>query len=469
MTRRRLAVGGLPPGWSCPVAEPVGVDVIRFLRPGRIARSARETWLVDESWPVAARLGDDEPMTLVAWPWPESRVDPEIDRVVVADGVGFVVAEGGQVAWVRRDSCTVAQVEGQMMLAAADPENAWFADRSVIDLGDPPEPPPPLPPGRIIAVRRDGSRTVVNTPAPVNAIGIRDADVWVTIAEAPLAHPGGHGSWSFEYPSSVLRVARDNLLADGLEGAQLANGDVPATGRSSSYSWTWLEDDPDTVLHYGVPAGGLVWWVGAPPAEDKINRRVVAVGHDPDTGRPLVRVDLGRGLVGDVQAMGNELWVTVARRRFLAVPADHGVEVLAVSASGAAHTVHSPASIDISQFAPPLRRPPDDEIDAHVEKVRQKFDHLESFWHGQDGATSALSEGLTDPSVSVEGEWPDARVVVTMRHRRRPGLVIRRTLPLFDEGGSPIEHEYADIDLMEDLDTNYLAPADEAVDGVLDT
>ena len=291
----------------------------------------------------------------------------------------------------------------------------------------------------------------------------------MTIAEPPLASAGGHGSWTFEYPSSVLRVARDTLLADRLEGATPATGDVPATGLSRPYSWTWLEDDPDTVLRYGVRADGLIWWVGVPPAEDKIDRRVIAVGHDPDTGRPRVRVDLGPGLVRDAQAIGTELWLTVARRRFLAVPRDHGVEVLAVSASGAAHTMHSPASVDISQFAPPLRRPPDDQIHAHIDEVRHKFDRLESFWRSPDGATSPLSDGLTDASISAEGEWPDARVVVTLRHRRRPGLVLRRTLPLFDDGGFPIDHEYADIHLMEDLDTNYLAPADEAVDGILDT
>jgi hypothetical protein len=47
--------------------------------------------------------------------------------------------------------------------------------------------------------------------------------------------------------------------------------------------------------------------------------------------------------------------------------------------------------------------------------------------------------------------------------------VLRRTLPLFDDAGWPVEHQYDAIHLMEDLDTNYLAPADEAVDGVLDT
>jgi hypothetical protein len=230
-----------------------------------------------------------------------------------------------------------------------------------------------------------------------------------------------------------------------------------------------MEYAPDTVLRYGVRAGGLIWWAGALPSESKIDRRVIVIGHDPATGQPARRVDLGLGLVGDVQAIGDELWLTVARRRFLAVPRDRGVEVMAVSASGAVRTVQGPGSLDISQYTPALRRPPDEQIYDHIDTIRRKFDHLASFWHSPASAISPLSDGLSDASVSVEGKWPNACLVVMMRHRQRPGLILRRTLPLFDDRGSPIDHGFADIHLMEDLDTNYLAPAEEAVDGVLDT
>lgn len=143
--------------------------------------------------------------------------------------------------------------------------------------------------------------------------------------------------------------------------------------------------------------------------------------------------------------------------------------MLAVVASGAVRTIHSADSIDISRFAPVVRRPLQEQIRKHIDEVRHRFDHLDTFWRSEDSTSRALSRGLSDPSVSVEGEWPDVRVVVTLRHQRRPGLLLRRTLPLFDETGTPIGHKYADMDLMEDLDTNYLAPADEAADGVLDT
>lgn len=440
----------------------------RFLRPGRLVRSGGATWLVDESWPVAAAINDDGSTSVLAWSWQYTRISSELDHAAVADGVGIVVRDGEQVAWLRQDGNRLAPIDGDLMLAAADPDTAWFVDRSFVDPGRPPASPPPLSPGRIVALGYDGSRTQLDTFAPVNAIGIRGGEVWVSLAEPPLAHPHGHG-WSFEYPRSVVRVSKEALLADGLAGAVPATGQIPTTAHPRPSAWSWLEEEPATVLRYGERAGGLVWWAGTPHGGDAIERRVVVVGHDPETGQPAVRVDLGRGLVRDVQPVGDELGLALARRRYLAVPCDRGVDVLAVSASGAVRTIHSVDSIGISRYAPRLHRPPQQEIRKHIEDVRHRFDHLDAFWRSEDGTTSPLSRGLSDPSVSVEGEWPDARVVVTVRHRRRPGLVLRRTLPLFDETGAPIDHEYADIHLMEDLDTDYLAPAEEAVDGVLDT
>lgn len=264
-----------------------------------------------------------------------------------------------------------------------------------------------------------------------------------------------------------MRVTRDRLVTNGLLSAVPVDSPIPAD--DFPHWWTWLTEDVDWVLANGVPAGGLRWDVGAPTGADKINRHAVAMGCDPSGNRPPVRVDLGPGLVRDVQSVDDELWVVVARRRFLAVPLDRGVAVLAVAASGAIRTVLAADTIDVSASAPPPRRPPDEHIRAHIDTVRRRFDNLDTYWHRADGTVSPLSDGLSGARVSVQGDWPDARLVVTLQHRCRPGLLLRRTLPLFDEQGSPIEHRYADIHLMEDLDTGYVAPADEAVDGVLDT
>ena len=109
--------------------------------------------------------------------------------------------------------------------------------------------------------------------------------------------------------------------------------------------WAWLESKVRTVLCYGVRAAGLVWWAGADPAGGRIDRHALVRGHDPDTGRVVTALDAGLGLVRTVRAVGDELWIAIARQRFLAVPRSRGVEVVAVSSGGAVRTVHEPDSI----------------------------------------------------------------------------------------------------------------------------
>ena len=344
----------------------------RFLRPAHLLGSGDAVWLVDESWPVAAALDADGNAAVVDWPASETATYTEPSRVAVADGVGIVVQDGEQVAWVRRAGSVVHGVGRGLTLSAADPEAAWLVDRSFVDPGrpDPGATPeaPPLSTGRIVALRRDGSRTTVTTTAP------------------PV-------------PGEGAGPAKDT-----------------ATG------WGWLETDPQIVRRYGVAAGGALWWAGAPTGGDRIDRRVIAVSHDPTTAQEVLRIDLGLGLVGAARTVGDELWLAVVRRRYLSfAPRDGGVDVLAVSPTGAVRTVYRADSIDITSSAPPLRRPTDQQIGEHAHHVRDMFAHLEDFWHAEDGTTRALSDG------------------------------------------------HADVFLMEDLDTNYLAPADEAVDGVLDT
>ena len=233
--------------------------------------------------------------------------------------------------------------------------------------------------------------------------------------------------------------------------------------------WSWLETDPVLIPRAGIPAAGLLWLAGAPSRTNKIDRNAVLIGHDPQTLQETVRVDLGLGIIGSVHAVADEVWLTVARRRFLPVPNDKGGDVIAVAASGAVRTIHAADSLDVSFTAPPLVALAAEQVREHVGGVRSRFGQLDAFWRTPDGTLHPLASGLTQPTVAVVGDWPDTRLVITLTHSSRPGLRLRRTLALFDERGRPEEHEYADIHLMEDLDTGYLAPATEAVDGVLDT
>lgn len=439
---------------------------LRYFQPRQILRSGTCTWLLDTAWPVALAVEDDGSRSIQSWPWPLDRDGSEFDHEGVADGVGIVVRDGNQVVWGRRDGCVAVPIDPRLRLAAADPEVAWLAAEYFIDPGDLPAPAPPLEPGRIVAVRRD--RNVVDsvTPTPVRDINVAGDDVFVTLSDPVVAYPQ-HGGWSFGYPTRVLRADRATLLSGEFDGQRVDPSDVPDTPAYLRYAWYWL-DPWEQVQRYGVPADGLVWQAGSQPRSDAICRRVYAVGHEPSSGDEVVQVDLGIGFVRDVQAAGDELWVALARAQCKPAPENPGVDVVAVRADGSARVVYEADTLDVSQFSPHPRRPSQEEIDEAIEKVRGQFSNLGGFWTADDGSSHPLVRGLSAPSVSVEGDWPDSHVVVTFKHTSRPDLVLRRQLRIFDDEGYPVEHEYASIHLMEDLDTYHVPPAEDAVNGVLD-
>ena len=439
----------------------------RYFQPQQILRSGPGTWLLDTAWPVALAVGDDGTRTFQAWPWPLERDGSEFDHQGVADGIGIVVRDGDQVVWVRHDGSVVVPIDPGLRLAAADREVAWLAAEFFIDPGNPPAQAPPLEPGHIIAVHRDGTTVDVVTPTPVRDIAAVGSDVFVTLSDPAIAHPR-HGGWSFEYPTRTLRCDRASLLSGELDGHLVDPSDVPDTPAYLQYAWYWLEPW-EQVDQYGVRADGLVWQAGSPKSTDPIRRQVYAVGHDAASGEERARVDLGVGFVRDVQAIGNELWVAVARAQSKPTPASPGADELAVRADGSVRKVYEADTLNISHCAPVPHRPPPDEIDEAIEKVRSQFSDLGDYWTAEDGRSHALVRGLSDSSVSVEGDWPSSRVVVTFQHTSRPHLTLRRQLRIFDDEGYPVDHEYASIHLMEDLDTDHVPPAQDAIDGVLDT
>jgi hypothetical protein len=69
--------------------------MVRFLRPVRLVRSGSATWLIDQSWPVAAVLGDDGSMSLVGWQGLQGCVAPDGELDIEADGVGVVLGYRG--------------------------------------------------------------------------------------------------------------------------------------------------------------------------------------------------------------------------------------------------------------------------------------------------------------------------------------------------------------------------------------
>jgi hypothetical protein len=94
-------------------------------------------------------------------------------------------------------------------------------------------------------------------------------------------------------------------------------------------------------------------------------------------------------------------------------------------------------------------------IDETVEAALEAFRYLAEFWEADDGSKVPLTDGVSDPTV------------VTFRHPHFEAGVLRHSLELFDGAGRPILDEYANIWLMEKIDTN-LPSKSAAVDGILD-
>ncbi|WP_146081690.1 hypothetical protein [Clavibacter michiganensis] len=113
---------------------------------------------------------------------------------------------------------------------------------------------------------------------------------------------------------------------------------------------------------------------------------------------------------------------------------------------------------------------PDSLARAATESLATGFGDPDAYW-GDPRDTrgrAPLAQGMSGSSVTVVGEWPRTRVVVEFRHASRPGLLLRRTLPVFDAAGRIATAEYAAIHLMEDVETGQLPPAGAARDGILE-
>ena len=86
-------------------------------------------------------------------------------------------------------------------------------------------------------------------------------------------------------------------------------------------------------------------------------------------------------------------------------------------------------------------------------------------WRTSGAGTGPFIEGVTFGLIELRGEFPD-RVIVALFHATdRPGLQFGRQWKLYDELGNPVDHEYADIHLMEDVESasGGLPPADSCV------
>ena len=63
-----------------------------------------------------------------------------------------------------------------------------------------------------------------------------------------------------------------------------------------------------------------------------------------------------------------------------------------------------------------------------------------------------LINGIDFVSVDLMGTFPETHVVASFRSEDRPGITFARKWHLYDELGNSVDHEYAEIYLMEDVE-----------------
>lgn len=97
-----------------------------------------------------------------------------------------------------------------------------------------------------------------------------------------------------------------------------------------------------------------------------------------------------------------------------------------------------------------------------------QFSNAEHYWQSTTGGAAPLSEGMKDVQVQVIGAWPRTRIEVSFTHPHYPWGRMCRTLDVFDAAGRIIFNPYADINLMEDLDTGHLPDPAQAREGILE-
>jgi hypothetical protein len=161
-------------------------------------------------------------------------------------------------------------------------------------------------------------------------------------------------------------------------------------------------------------------------------------GGQPWTAGPA---DLGRYPLA--RAWGGEVWL-----------ADPGASTLAAAAPGRSGVRELRISIDCRPWMP---RP---QLPAGLDAPQFEHDQLDGLrgaflggWGTPEGGMRPFIEGVTFDVIEVRGEFPD-RVMVALFHAMdRPGIQFGRQWGLYDELGNPVDYGYADIGLMEDVES----------------
>jgi hypothetical protein len=287
----------------------------------------------------------------------------------------------------------------------------------------------------------------------------------------------GTGSVSWRYPGTVVLIDDTGTL-DVL-------GRVPGSGGAvcADDGIVWLlgfeeeaDDEPAPQVREVQVAEGRVGEVpGVRPHRPVavVSRYVVDLaepdnaGTDPDHGSAVIRfrpadggepwtagtAELGRDVLA--RARGGEVWLADPRGSALviAAPGRSGVRELRISLDCRPWMLRPqlPPGLDSQQFE-------------HDQLDRLRGALLEGR-HTSEGDTKPFIEGVTFDSIDLRGGFPDGVIVALLHAVDRPGIQFGRRWRLYDELGNPVDHEYADIHLMEDVKSagSGLPPVDSCV------
>lgn len=450
---------------------------MRFLRPGSLLSLESGLWVVDEFQPVAAIIDPDSGHILDVVSW------PEVPAAAGHAWPGPALMSDRSLVWVQQErsgpllrigsdgSRSVAWTDG-LQLAACGPGEAWCmsappgqelvqgADAQPMALTD-------CGLSTVLRVGGDGRQDRLMVNRPVRALHVTADALVIEVDDDPwqLRHLGVD---TYE----VVRTSRYLPLPWGtdLPMQLVVTADTGSQQQPAGFqpplpylAMTWYEQTEDPQLH----ATGLRWRLGRTWQNDTQQRSpwlpVLVTAHD-DADNIVGRFDLGPGDIVTARSIAGDTAVAVA----IARPGpSRPVELLSLSPTDdTITTMLSADSVDITGLGWPLAPRPV-EADSYTAQILARNSSLQQYWHGDDGV-QPLVHGMTEVTTRLDGQWPDTHLEWTFHWTHRPGPTLRRRVPLYDELGRLAPPEYADIHLMEDLDTGAIPIAPTAHHGILD-
>ena len=281
-------------------------------------------------------------------------------------------------------------------------------------------------PGTVVVIDDTGTLDVLGpVPGSGGAVCADDGDVWLL----------GFEEEADDEPAR--RCARSRSPKAGSRRF-LACGHASLWQSSAGSSSTWRSRTTRTTRSRSQTAGL------------RVIRFLPADGGEPWTAGPA---ELGRNVLA--RARGGEIWL-----------ADPGASTLVIAAPGRSGVRELRISLDCRPWMP---RP---QLPAGLDSQQFEHDQLDRLrgallggWQTSEGDTRPFIEGVTFDSIELRGQFPDAVIVALFHAVDRPGIQFGRRWRLYDELGNPADHEYADIHLMEDVESagGGLPPVDGCV------